>query len=366
MIDLRKGKGFFYTGMALLIIFEVANVYFIMPLPGSQKMNSIGLAYTLYRWRWAFRALFGLLSLMGIVSAFRARRIPIAPVLLLLLWAAVTWLFNFKMTADSMFKEPKTLSMKDAAASTVDTGRIVLGVEINGEAAAFPIQYLAYHHRVQYQLGGTDIWPTYCSVCRTGRVFEPKIDGKPEQFRLVGMDHFNAMFEDRSTHSWWRQVNGECIAGKSKGKTLPEIASVQMSLGQWIRLHPKTLIMQPDPAFAKQYASLDLYESGRKTGSLERRDSAAWKDKSWVAGVVLGDHSRAYDWNLLKQQRCISDTLGGQSILICLAADDKSFAGFLLPSGTSAGMQGDSLSIGGHRYDLLGRSKTAVIPNKKP
>jgi hypothetical protein len=48
-------------------------------------------------------------------------------------------------------------------------------------------------------------------------VFSPVVDGRSETFRLVGMDHFNAMFEDASTHSWWRQANGEAIAGPSKG-----------------------------------------------------------------------------------------------------------------------------------------------------
>ena len=41
-------KSLFYSGMLLLIVFEVANVFFIMPMPGSQEMESIGLAYFLY------------------------------------------------------------------------------------------------------------------------------------------------------------------------------------------------------------------------------------------------------------------------------------------------------------------------------
>jgi hypothetical protein len=63
---------------------------------------------------------------------------------------------------------------------------------------------------------------TYCTVCRTGRVFEPVVNGKFEKFRLVGMDHFNAMFEDVTTKSWWRQVTGEAITGKLKGQQLPK------------------------------------------------------------------------------------------------------------------------------------------------
>lgn len=61
---------------------------------------------------------------------------------------------------------------------------------------------------------------TYCTVCRTGRVYSPMVNGKLETFRLVGMDHFNAMFEDASTKSWWRQSNGDCIAGPLKRLTI--------------------------------------------------------------------------------------------------------------------------------------------------
>jgi hypothetical protein len=49
-------KWLFYLGIFLLILFEAANVYFIMPIPGSQQMDSLPLAYFLYSWRWIFRA----------------------------------------------------------------------------------------------------------------------------------------------------------------------------------------------------------------------------------------------------------------------------------------------------------------------
>ncbi|MFM9653974.1 DUF3179 domain-containing (seleno)protein, partial [Streptomyces galilaeus] len=71
---------------------------------------------------------------------------------------------------------------------------------------------------------------TYCTVCRTGRIFSSTVDGVPEKFRLVGMDHFNAMFEDARTKSWWQQATGKAITGKQKGKQLIEMASQQMSL----------------------------------------------------------------------------------------------------------------------------------------
>src|ERR1044071_4013377 len=101
---------------------------------------------------------------------------------------------------------------------------------------------------------------TYCTVCRTGPVHLPIGNGKYEKFRLVGMDHFDAMFEDATTGSWWRQENGDAITGPLKGKALDEIPSQQMTLKQWIAEHPDTKILQPDTNFQNEYATLEGYD----------------------------------------------------------------------------------------------------------
>jgi hypothetical protein len=67
-------------------------------------------------------------------------------------------------------------------------------------------------HQVRDSINHIPVMVTYCTVCRTGRIYNPIVNGKAETFRLVGMDHFNAMFEDATTKSWWRQSTGECIA----------------------------------------------------------------------------------------------------------------------------------------------------------
>ena len=55
----------FYTGLAGLTLFEILNVYFIMPFPGSQEIDSLNGAYFLYTHRWIFRAFFGILAVAG-------------------------------------------------------------------------------------------------------------------------------------------------------------------------------------------------------------------------------------------------------------------------------------------------------------
>jgi Protein of unknown function (DUF3179) len=160
-------KKYFWLGFLGLFLFEIANVYFIMPMPGSQRMNSIGLAYFLYKWRWIFRGLFGLMIILGLFrSTWKRKWVPAIPLLLL---GAVAYMANFKMAADAMFKQPEQLVLTEAANNKVDPQRLVLGVSINGESKAYPIQFLGYHHHVQDVVGGKSILVTYCTVCRTGK-----------------------------------------------------------------------------------------------------------------------------------------------------------------------------------------------------
>jgi len=166
---------------------------------------------------------------------------------------------------------------------------------------------------------------TYCTVCRTGRVYSPVVNGKPETFRLVGMDHFNAMFEDATTKSWWQQATGTAIAGPLKGQSLPEIPSQQLSLSAWLRLHPNSAVMEPDSTFKKQYKGLDNYNSGTIKSSLEKRDSASWEFKSWVVGVVHNHTAKAYDWNTLIMKGIIQDSMPGLPIVIAIESDSVSF-----------------------------------------
>lgn len=62
-------KVIFWIGIIGLLLFEIANVYFIMPMPGSQKMNSIDIAYFLYTWRWIFRCLSGIMIVAGLFKS---------------------------------------------------------------------------------------------------------------------------------------------------------------------------------------------------------------------------------------------------------------------------------------------------------
>src|SRR5262245_59167186 len=124
-------KIIFWFGVIGLFLFEVANVYFIMPMPGSQRMNSIDLAYYLYSWRWWFRGLFGIMILAGLFRPHWHRKRKWLLAIPMLLLAAVIYMTNFKMAADSMFRQPKQFVMAAVEKNSIDSNRLVLGVTIN-------------------------------------------------------------------------------------------------------------------------------------------------------------------------------------------------------------------------------------------
>ena len=315
----------FYISIIGLILFEIANVFFIMPLPGSQEMNSMEIAYFLHISRWYFRLILGVLFLSSLfIIKWKYKSIPFFASLTFLV---IFYLFNFKMSADHMFYQPNKILMKSSADNKVDSFRLVIGVDYHGKSRAYPIQFIGYHHQLIDTIDGDRIMVTYCTVCRSGRVYLPMIGQKNEEFRLVGMDHFNALFEDKSTRSWWQQESGKAIAGPLKGRELQELFSQQMSLSKWLEHYPQSLIMQPDPNFQIKYDSLSNYEISGKS-KLTKIDSASWNKKSLVVGVKVKNDKKVYDWNLLKKERIIHDFIDSIPIILILSDDNKSFFAF--------------------------------------
>jgi len=317
----------FAVGILLLIGMEIARVYYIMPFPGSQVEDTIQIAYFIGKYIWVFRLIgIGLISYPAYTYIKSGNLVIKSTVIaILVFWLMVAYSFNFRFLADKMFYQPEQKILVNSEKNKIFKNQLVIGVSLKGESKAYPIEIIGYHHQVRDTIGGMGVMVTYCTVCRTGRAFSPTVDGVTDNFRLVGMDHFNTMFEDSRTKSWWRQVTGEAVAGPMKGKSLPEIPSEQMTLGAWLNLHPESTILQPDPLFLNQYKGLENYDEGKTQGRLEMHDNASWHDKSWVVGVAVGLSATAYDWNDLLKKRVINDIIENEPVVVVLENDSSSF-----------------------------------------
>lgn len=317
-----------FVGLLLLVLFlaEMLRVYFVMPFPGSQRNETVEMAHWISRNIGWMRIVVLGISAIALLRIFRHGKTWEKIVLPLALagYVPVFILFNYRYDADRIFLQPANKSFIPAAES-VDKSKLVIGISVNGEARAYPIQLIGYHHQVVDTVGNEPVMITYCTVCRTGRVYSTLINSRHESFRLVGMDHFNAVFEDVSTHSWWQQANGKAIAGPLKGLSLKEIPSIQVTIDSWLRQYPNSMVMAPDPVFDERYFRLEDYDRGTMQSPLVKRAPGRWQPKSWVVGVKNESTAMAYDWNELVTKRVIQDSLEKLPILVAMEADNTSF-----------------------------------------
>jgi len=80
----------------------------------------------------------------------------------------------------------------------------VIGLEINGQAKAYPLFILVWHEIVNDIVGGTPVAITYCPLCYTNQVFERIIDGQAVEFGTSGkLYNSNLLMYDRFTESYW-------------------------------------------------------------------------------------------------------------------------------------------------------------------
>jgi hypothetical protein len=312
--------------LVVLFLSEFFRVYFVMPFPGSQRNETVNIAYWLSTYIIWIRII--TLAAIGIacVSIYKEGRQwqKIILSVTILGYVFVFILFNYRFEADKIFYQPANKAFIPAAQS-LDKSKLVIGVVINGEAKAYPIQLIGYHHQVMDTVGNEPVIITYCTVCRTGRAYSTMINGRYESFRLVGMDHFNAVFEDESTKSWWQQATGQAIVGPLKGASLTEIPSRQLTIDAWIRQYPNSKVMASDPLYDERYFKLEDYDRGTMQSSLVKRDYQPWQPKSWVVGVRNEFSSKAYDWSDLVKKRMIQDSLQALPILLAIENDTTSF-----------------------------------------
>jgi len=165
----RKGQGkrrllvlaVLLTVIASLVIVAVP-VLLIMPFK-AQTPRAIHVSYLFRRWSPILTVLASAALLVLSIYLWRAARwwtrgflVIIMLISLVPAWASrqnhFEWMFK-------PIKQPEYV--RAANASSVVDNDMVMAVEINGEAAAYPIREMGYHHVVEDVVGGVPLVATY-------------------------------------------------------------------------------------------------------------------------------------------------------------------------------------------------------------
>jgi len=160
---------------------------------------------------------------------------------------------------------------------------LVLALEIDCDARAYPANILNAHEIVNDTIAGHAIVVTYCPLCGSGLAFERLLDGEPVEFGVSGLLHENDLvMYDRHTKSLWQQITGEAIVGPRTGSKLQQVPVAMTEWRAWHQEHPDSRVLVgprgSDAAYAAdhyaEYARSDrlLFPVTRESKRLGRKD----------------------------------------------------------------------------------------------
>ena len=224
--------------------------------------------------------------------------------------------------------EPKFANAEGAEFMSDDD--IVIGLEINGDARAYPLFILVWHEIVNDKVGDTPVAVTYCPLCYTNQVFERVIDGKEVEFGTSGkLYNSNLVMYDRLTDTYWSQALGQAIKGELTGSKLDIIPFDVISWADWKKLHPDTIVLTTDTGHSRAYAVDpygDYYINTQIVFPIENRD-----DRMHPKEIILGFEDnkvyRAYKQKDVEKSVVINDEINEKPILITslFAGDSRAF-----------------------------------------
>jgi hypothetical protein len=213
-------------------------------------------------------------------------------------------------------------------AALVDADDKVLSVRIAGEAHAYPIRIMGYHHIVNDSVGNVPIAVTYCTLCHAGLVWSRMVNGATLHFRLGGINNGNALMRDEETGTVWQQSTGQAIFGPFKGRQLQLIHSDELTFSLWRAEEPQGLVLKPDAKYSDRYETKDWEKHIETTHTVIDTQRSGIGPHELMLGVLLQGESKAYPVKDILASRLIQDQVDGTNIVLAVGPDNASLRVF--------------------------------------
>ena len=180
-----------------------------------------------------------------------------------------------------------------AAADYLNENDVVFGIEIDGQASAYPKRILAWHEMFVDTINGISVCGVYCTLCGTVILYNTHFEGVNHEFGTSGfLYRSNKLMYDKETQSLWNTFWGQPVIGPlvNKNITLERMSVVTTTWGEWRRRHPNSLVLSLDTGHQRDYsegaAYREYFASDELMFNVAKRDSRL-KNKDEVLGIVL-------------------------------------------------------------------------------
>lgn len=201
----------------------------------------------------------------------------------------------------------------------------VFGINLHGEARAYPLRFLSWHEMLNDTVGGEPVTLSYCTLCGSGILYDTRTaSGGAYTFGTSGLLYrSNKLMFDRQTYSLWNNLTGEPVVGRlARSDTRLEVLPMTLTTWEaWLERHPQTTVM----AFDRQLAGPDI-QFDYRPGAADRaragvafpvwQKSDALKREEEVYALRLGPHAKAYPIDRVLAEGVINDQLGDTALVL--------------------------------------------------
>ncbi len=219
-------------------------------------------------------------------------------------------------------RQPKMIAAGEA--DWLADEHVVFGIEINGDARAYPKRILAWHEMFVDTVGGVPLAGVYCTLCGTVVVYETTFDDTNYKLGTSGMLYqSNKLMYDAETSSLWSTMTGQPVVGRlvGQGIQLARWPVVTTTWGSWREQHPETSVLSLDTGYQRDYhegvAYRDYFATDRLMFPVPRRDDRL-ANKAEVLGLrsESGDEALAISADFLVGNSVYHDRLGDMKFVV--------------------------------------------------
>ncbi|MEM7187569.1 MAG: DUF3179 domain-containing protein [Bacteroidota bacterium] len=214
---------------------------------------------------------------------------------------------------------------------------VVFGIEVNGEARAYPKRILAWHELFTDRIGNTPVAGVYCTLCGTVILYKTQHDGHTYELGTSGfLYRSNKLMYDRETQSLWNTLWGQPVLGPLAGKgiQLEYLSVVTTTWGTWKRQHPDTKVLSLQTGHRRDYSEGAAYRDYFATDQLMFNvptNDRRLKNKQEVLVIRLPeetDEAIAISSKYLRKNPIYGGTIDGKSFTVFTDKSDAHRAFF--------------------------------------
>lgn len=220
-------------------------------------------------------------------------------------------------------RDPEMIAIDQA--NYLKDDHIIFGIEINGEARAYPKRILAWHEMFTDTIQGIPVAGVYCTLCGTVILYKTTVNGTTHEIGTSGfLYRSNKLMYDKATQSLWSTLEGKPVVGPlvGKGIQMEYLSVVTTTWGEWKRIHPETTVLSLNTGHSRDYGEGVAYHSYFSNDDLMfnvQRVDKRLANKESILAIKLSEspeETLAISTRFLKKNKVFHTQVGDRNLIV--------------------------------------------------